>query len=215
MICRMEDKLQENDLTTEELIERVEVDYMNYCDVPQIAKLMTMGFGVSTECFAIEQLVRTRAMMEHSVKVYDKKTNEIYGFLILSNHNLNDGSPIRFVEPTMAEFMSAFTQVHGYAFVLDKRLRNKGYDRKMISLVSKFIQLFDFTWLAVDGDLRSGPYWKRLGFRELFTIPEATFYAKFSENVENADIYYETIFFNSEDHSNKRETRKDSDEADA
>lgn len=209
MIEFTEDKMHDNDYTSDDLLGRIDISYMDYCDVGQIANLMTKSFGVSTSCFAVEQLIMTRALFNRSVKVYDKETGDIYGFLILSNHNIADGSPIRMVEPTIHEFLSGFTQIHGYAFALDIRLRNKGIDKRMLSMVNGFVNTFDLVWLAVDGDLRSNSYWKRLGFRELFSIPEATFYGKFGPNVKNQDIYYEMIFFNSEDHNNNRKTGED------
>ena len=203
---RFDDYLQDNELTTDELLDKVSLSYMDYCDIPQLASLMVKAFSVDTMCFAFEQLIKTRVIMEKSVKLYDPETNEIYGFLVLANFRIDEGSPIRFEEFALEEFLRGFSQIHGYAFVLDKRLRNTGYDKRMISMVDYYISTFDFCWLAVDSDLRSNAYWKKLGFRELFSIPEATFYGRFGKNVESADIYYKLIFFNSEDHLHYGET---------
>ena len=209
MLKRFDDYLQDNNLTREELLDKVSLSYMDYCDIPQLASLMVKAFGVDTMCFAFEQLIRTRVVMEKSVKVFDPETDEIYGFLVLSNFKINEGSPIKFEEFALDEFLNGFSQIHGYAFVLDKRLRNTGYDKRMLSMVDYFINSFDFCWLAVDSDLRSNAYWKKLGFKEIFSIPEATFYGRFSYNVKSADIYYKLLFFNCEDHNNNRETREE------
>ena len=207
MITRFDDYLHDNDLTREELLDKVSLSYMDYCDIPQLASLMVKSFGVDTVCFAFEQLIRTRVLMERSVKVYDQETGDIYGFLVLANFRINEGSPIKFEEFALGEFLENFSQIHGYAFVLDKRLRNTGYDKRMLAMVDYFISTFDFCWLAVDADLRSNAYWRRLGFKKLFTIPEATFYGRFGKNIGKADIYYRMLFFNeSEDDSINRET---------
>ena len=214
MLKRFDDYLQDNEYTKDELLERVSLSYMEYCDIPQLASLMVKTFGVDSMCFAFEQLIRTRVMMERSVKVFDPETNEIYGFLVLANFRLDEGSPIGFKEFSLAEFLDGFSQVHGYAFVLDKRLRNTGYDKRMLAMVDYFISTFDFCWLAVDKDLRSSAYWQKLGFRKLFSIPEATFYGRFGKNVEKADIYYKMLFFNSEDSIHYREAREITDTPD-
>ena len=200
-------------MTSEELLNKVEVSFMSYCDVYQLAELMTKCFGVSTECFAVEQLIMSRALINNSVKVFNPETDEIYGFLILSRFNLDDGSPIKQIESSLCEFLSQFSQIHGFAFVLDKRLRNQGIDKQMIEMVKPFIESFDFVWLAVDSDLRSDAYWRRMGFRVLFSLPDATFYGRFNKNIKNADIYYKFIFFNSEDHSIKRGTGEDANQS--
>ena len=213
MIVRQDDILHVNALTSEELLNKVEVSFMSYCDVYQLAELMTKCFGVSTECFAVEQLIMSRALINNSVKVFDPETDEIYGFLILSRFNLDDGSPIKQIESSLCEFLSQFSQIHGFAFVLDKRLRNQGIDKQMIEMTKPFIESFDFVWLAVDSDLRSDAYWRRMGFRVLFSLPDATFYGRFNKNIKNADIYYKFIFFNSEDHSIERGTGEDADQS--
>jgi hypothetical protein len=38
------------------------------------------------------------------------------------------------------------------------------------------IENYDFIWIGIEESLRSKSYWKRLGFVEIFTIPEASFY---------------------------------------
>ena len=211
MIKKFDDYLHDNELTREELLDRVTLSYMEYCDIPQLAALMVKSFGVDTMCFAFEQLIRTRVLMERSVKLFDPSTNEIYGFLVLANYKISEGSPINLKEFSLGEFLDGFSQIHGYAFVIDKRLRNTGYDKRMLAMVDYFISTFDFCWLAVDSDLRSNAYWEKLGFKKIFSIPEATFYGRFSKNVGDANIYYKLLFFNCEDHINFRETRTDTD----
>jgi hypothetical protein len=35
---------------------------------------------------------------------------------------------------------------------------------------------YDLIWIAVETSLRTHAYWQRLGFTEVFSIPEAVFY---------------------------------------
>lgn len=209
MIQKVGDILHDDGLSKDELLGRVKVGYTNYCDVMQIADLMVGGFNVSDMCFSLEQLIKSRVDLKGSVKVYDEENGNIYGFLLLSEFRIEDGSPIRHLEPTLMEVLNCFSQINGFAFILDKRLRGCGFDKKMIEAIDCIINRYDLVWIAVDNDLRSHNYWKRMGFREVFSFTEAVFYAKFTENVENADIYYKMLFFNSNDHRDNRETRED------
>ena len=202
--------LQDNDKTREELLRDLSLSFMESYDIPQVAALMAKSIGPNTVCEAFEEVIRTNVIINKSVKIYDPKTDEIYGFLILSNYRLEQGSPISSELFSLAEFLSGFSQIHGYAFILDSRLRGTGLDKKMLLKVNNFVNTFDFCWLGVHTALNTDKYWERFGFRKLFTIEDGTFYGKFSENVKSANIYYKMLFFNSEDHIHYRETGESS-----
>jgi hypothetical protein len=77
----------------------------------------------------------------------------------------------------MADYLSQFVQVNGHSFIIDERLRGTGLDRKMLFYNIKFLMKnYDFIWAGVEIDLKSHRYWERLGFIEVFRIPEAVFY---------------------------------------
>jgi hypothetical protein len=77
----------------------------------------------------------------------------------------------------MADYLSQFVQVNGHSFIIDERLRGTGLDRKMLFYNIKFLMKnYDFIWAGVEIGLKSHRYWERLGFIEVFRIPEAVFY---------------------------------------
>ncbi len=81
------------------------------------------------------------------------------------------------VESGISEYLSDYKQVNGHSFIIDERLRNCGLDKKMLYFNTDFlIKNYDFIWIGVEESLRSKSYWERLGFTEVFRIPEAVFY---------------------------------------
>jgi hypothetical protein len=81
------------------------------------------------------------------------------------------------VESGISEYLSDFKQVNGHSFIIDERLRNSGIDKKMLHFNTEFLaENYDLIWIGVEIDLRSHKYWERLGFTEVFRIPEAVFY---------------------------------------
>lgn len=62
----------------------------------------------------------------------------------------------------------------------------------MLFFAKNYIDTFDFVWCAVEKDLKSHDYWKKLGFKELFSIPEASFYIRSNNSAINFDLerYY-------------------------
>ena len=59
----------------------------------------------------------------------------------------------------------------------------------MLKFQKEFLDEYELIWCAVEKDLKSHGYWKRLGFKELFKIPEASFYAIFNDKLISDDIY--------------------------
>ena len=152
---------------------------------------------------ALRQLVYSDARLDYSVKAIDKRTGDIYGFLIFCNFPLHVGSPIMHINPGLGELLSHFSQINGHSFIIDERLRGTGIDKKMLSFQKDFLDEYEMIWCAVEKDLKSHRYWKRLGFRELFKIPQASFYAIFNDNLIDDDIYsIINEFENEENHYN-------------
>lgn len=169
-------KFVDNDMTKEELLQNVEIRKMSYDDAPFITDVFHRSFGLPSLEEALRQLIFTKSRLDESVKVVDKRNGDIYGFLIFSEHPIQEGSPIRMINPYLSAFLSGMKQIHGFAFALDERLRGVGLDKKMLLYNMEFLNNFSYIWCAVECDLKSHNYWKRLGFREVFSIPEAKFY---------------------------------------
>ena len=170
-------KLVDNDLTREDLLERVEIRKTSVEDLEQICKVLAKSFNLSSHLEALFQLENSKARLDESVKLVDKETGDIYGLLIFTEYPIDRGSPIRMVESGISEFLSDYKQVNGHSFIIDERLRNCGLDKKMLYFNTDFlIKNYDFIWIGVEESLRSKSYWERLGFTKVFEIPEATFY---------------------------------------
>ena len=177
MMLNLCNRLVDNKLTRGELLERVEIKKTTPDDIWMICETLSRAFDMAHPGEAYFQLGQSRARLDESVKLVDKETGEIYGLLIFCEHPIKFGSPILHVEPGIAEYLDNFSQVNGHSFVIDERLRGTGLDRKMLMFNSKFLkENYDMIWAAVEIDLRTHAYWQRLGFIELFRIPEAVFY---------------------------------------
>lgn len=170
-------KLIDNELTREELLERVEIRKTSENDLMDICNTLAKAFNLHSYGEALWQLENSKACLNESIKLVDKNTNEIYGLLMFCEYPIKFGSPIQMVESGLCEYLSTFKQVNGHSFIIDERLRNSGLDRKMLYFNREFLKNnYDFIWIGVERDLRSHAYWQRLGFIEVFRIPEAVFY---------------------------------------
>ena len=76
----------------------------------------------------------------------------------------------------MANYLQQYTQINGHSFIIDERLRGKGIDKKMLGYCKDYIKTFDFAWCAVEKDLKSHNYWKKIGFDKVFSNSDASFY---------------------------------------
>lgn len=170
-------KLIDNELTREELLERVEIRKTCQNDLMQICETLAKAFNLESYAEALWQLENSKVCLNDSIKLVDKETNEIYGLLIFTEYPIMMGSPIQMVESGLCEYLSGYEQINGHSFIIDERLRNSGLDKKMLYFNIDFlIKNYDFIWIGVERNLRSHKYWKRLGFTEVFKIPEAVFY---------------------------------------
>ena len=181
--------LVDNGLTKEEILQNIEIVSTSYEDAPKITELLARCFDLPNQETALRQLIYSDARLDKSVKVIDKRNGDIYGFLLFSNFPIHVGSPLLHLNPRLGEFLMQFRQINGYSFIIDERLRGTGIDKKMLYLQKEFLEEYDMIWAAVEKDLKSHTYWKRLGFKELFKIPDASFYAIFNKNLNEDDIY--------------------------
>ena len=170
-------KLVDNDLTKNDLLEKVEIRKTSKEDLDQICKTLAKAFDLSSEGEALMQLTQSNAILDESIKLVDKETNEIYGLLIFCECPIKIGSPISFFESGLTQYFEDFKQVNGHSFIIDERLRGTNLDKKMLLFNLEFLAAnYDFIWCGVEIDLKSHNYWQRLGFVEVFRIPEAIFY---------------------------------------
>ena len=189
MMIDLCNRLVDNGLTKEEILQNIEITSTSYEDAPKITELLSKCFALPNQEAALRQLIYSDALLDKSVKAIDKKTGDIYGFLIFCNFPIHVGSPILHINPRLGGFLVQFKQINGHSFIIDERLRGTGIDKKMLKLQKEFLDEYELIWCAVEKDLKSHGYWKRLGFKELFKIPEASFYAIFNDNLISDDIY--------------------------
>jgi len=169
-------KLIDNELTREELLERVEIRKTCQNDLMQICETLAKAFNLESYAEALWQLENSKVCLNDSIKLVDKETNEIYGLLIFTEYPIMMGSPIQMVESGLCEYLSGYEQINGHSFIIDERLRNSGLDKKMLYFNIDFLtENCDFIWIGVEKSLKSLPYWHRLGFIDIFIIEEATF----------------------------------------
>ena len=170
-------KLVNNDLTKQDLLERVEIKKTSKDDLDSICKTLAKAFDLSCEGEAYQQLIQSNALLDESIKLVDKENGEIYGLLIFCEYPIKVGTPILFKDENLANYFDEFTQVNGHSFIIDERLRGTNLDKKMLYYNIKFLsENYDFIWIGVEESLRSFRYWERLGFTEVFRIPQAVFY---------------------------------------
>ena len=170
-------KLVDNNLTKNDLLEKVEIKKTSKDDLEQICKTLAKAFDLSSDAEAFQQLIQSNALLDESIKLVDKETSEIYGLLMFCEYPIKVGTPIMFEEPNLGKYFDEFKQVNGHSFIIDERLRGTNLDKKMLFHNIKFLRdNYDFIWIGVEKDLATHGYWKRLGFIEVFNIPQATFY---------------------------------------
>jgi len=198
-------RLVDNELTKEELLPNIEVVSTTYEDAPILVELLAKCFNLPSQEVALRQLLYSNAQLDKSVKAIDKRNGDIYGFLIFSIFPIHVGSPILHFNARLGGFLVQFTQLNGHSFILDERLRGTGIDRKMLFHQKEYLEEFELIWIAVERDLKTHSYWKRLGFKELFKIPEATFYGILNDKIVSNDIYRIIDELKDEENHYKRE----------
>ena len=189
MMIDLCNRLVDNDLEREEILKNIVITGTTYEDAPILTELLAKCFGLYDQEFALRQLLFSNAQLDNSVKAIDKRNGDIYGFLILSKFPIHIGSPIMHLNAKLAGFLIQFSQINGHSFIIDERLRGTGIDKKMLRYQKEFLDGFEMIWCAVEESLGTDNYWKRLGFKEIFRIPEATFFAHFNDKIISDDIY--------------------------
>lgn len=205
MMIDLCNRLVDNGLTKEELLPNMEIVSTSYDDAPILTELLAKCFNLPNQETALRQLLYSNAQLDNSVKVIDRRNGDIYGFLIFSMFPLHIGSPILHFNTRLGGFLIQFSQINGHSFILDERLRGTGIDKKMLFYQKEFLENFELIWIAVEKDLRTHAYWKRLGFKELFNIPEATFYGLLNDKFNSDDIYCIIDELKNEENHYKRE----------
>jgi hypothetical protein len=208
MMIDLRNILVDNGLQKEEILQNIEVVSTSYEDAPKLTELLAKCFDLPNQEIALRQLLYANARLDKSVKAIDKRNGDIYGFLIFSIYPVHVGSPIFHINPKLGGFLVQFSQLNAHSFIIDERLRGTSIDKRMLRLQNEYLNQYELIWCAVEESLGTDNYWKRLGFKELFRIPEATFYGLFNKNLVSDNIYSIIDELNHEDNHNKRESGK-------
>ena len=171
----MKDKFYDDGKTRKDLIQNCIVTKTSYSDVVDIVNILADTL-VGSKRDVVRQLLYSNADLDNSVKIVDTRDNKIYGLLIFSKFNIDCGSPIRFVEPMICDYLLKFSHLNGHSFVIDERLRGTSFDKKMLLNQKEYINTFDFVWCGVENELHTHKYWERLGFLKFMETDEAKFY---------------------------------------
>ena len=192
-------KLQYDDKTRAELFENAEVQNTTREDYYEIIRILSHtfehdGYGMPPHQvlnIMEDELRNSNADFENSVKVVDKRDGKIYGLLVFSHYPISLGSPLLTDKNTamIGEYLMGFSQINGFAFIIDRRLRGTGFDKKMIEFSEGFLMDFDFVWCATEIDSRSHEYWKRFGFIEIWEDEFSTFYIRNMAKSDMNDIF--------------------------
>ena len=65
-------KLVDNDLTKNDLLERVEIIKTSKEDLDQICKTLAKSFNLSSDAEALQQLTQSNALLDESIKLIDR-----------------------------------------------------------------------------------------------------------------------------------------------
>lgn len=183
----MATKLVDNNLTKDEIIQRLKICLTTSDDAYQMGEILKRTFNLKSKEEALYQMISVHTLFRRSIKVVDKYTNEIYGLLILSDFPLHYGTPLMDYSKKLGELTMKFKQLNGFAFILDDRIKGCGIDKMVLSYFlnhTNFPKEYNLIWCGVENNLKSHEYWKRLGFKFLFENGEAKFYVKLL-NLEN------------------------------
>ena len=172
----LDKKLIDNELTRDELLNIVEIKKANEDDIYKICEIIANTFNLDSQVEALYQLKMSNAIINESVKLVDSNTGDIYGILIYTDFEIGIGTPIQEYDINLYKYLKEYKHINGHSFIIDKRLRNSGIDKKMLLFNKDFLSnKYDFIWIGVDKMLKSIPYWHRLGFIDIFDTEEATF----------------------------------------
>lgn len=153
-------------------------------DLDAIASILVYCFNIpkmhgSRMDDVMKFIYDTKLDIYNSVKLFDPYTNRIYGILMVGSKRLHESCPSLMHNSLLYESLKDMKQVNGIGFLIDKRLRGKGYDKKMMMFNKEYFDEYDLIWHGVDNTLNTHNYWKRFGFFECFDDGHVKFYTKF------------------------------------
>lgn len=192
-MIQIENRFNKKKIEKEELEKFCRISKTNEHDIFEIAKILCYNMGLNNPIMALQQLLNTNVNVNESIKLYDPRDNSVYGVLILSNFPMEKGSPLSIIEPKAAKLLKNYSQINGFLFIIDERLRGSGFDKKMIEMALPYISQFDMIWVGVDKNLKTHNYWQRLGLVKTLTTNEAVFYTRFINKKCLEDIYNKMI----------------------
>jgi len=188
MVFKQIDKLHDDKKTKKDLLKYFKITKTSYSDIVEILEILSKTFNID-EREALRQLLYSKADLDNSVKLIDTRDNKIYGLLIFSLFQIQNGSPIMIMNPYLSDYLYNLSQINGHSFVIDKRLRGCGIDKKMLMFQKKYIDEFDVVWCGVENDLKSHKYWEKLGFFPIIEDNHGIFYIKTKDKKKMIDIF--------------------------
>lgn len=183
-MVKLENTLFKDSHTSEYLEKHCKIANTSPKDLDAIASILVYCFNIPKMCSTragdvVRFLYETKIDIYNSVKLYDPATERIYGILLIGNKQLHEASPIYQNNKLLKDVLSGCNQVNGIGFLIDDRLRGRGFDRKMMMHNKDYFDKFDLIWHGVDNSLKTHNYWKRFGFTELIDDGHVKFYTKF------------------------------------
>lgn len=204
----MKNILQNDDKTREELLENLSIEKTTDDDALEILRIFKENLHVFTYRFAMEQLLNTNTLFEQSVKAIDKRDGKIYGLLLLGRYHISYDTPIlNGKESLLREYLKQKSLVHGFAFVLDDRLKGTRTDRNMLMHNMPFIESHDMIWLGVENGLNTERYWQYLGFIEISKKEGGSFYVRPRDKKDSVMVFILKALIENES-NNKQEPRE-------
>ena len=169
-------RLNSTKYTREDLLKNVQIKKLNVSDLYYILKILVDCFKIPSMQSACDYILRHKVNLFNSLKLVDKRDNQIYGLLLLGEVCISDVSPLTIYNPMLSVILSNLKQLNGVAFIIDERLRGCGLDKKMLYYNMDYINQFDMVWCGVDENLKTHNYWKRNGFFEILNDRMVKFY---------------------------------------
>ena len=101
MMIDLCNKLVDNDLSKNDLLERIEIQKTCQGDIEAICNTLAKAFDMYSAEEAFQQLIMSRARLDESIKLVDKYTGDIYGLLMFCEYPIVVGSPLKHINIDM------------------------------------------------------------------------------------------------------------------
>lgn len=174
----IDELLQHDNKNKQELLKYCSVEKTTKDDLYEVIRILNDNMHVDNLMATMHQLLHTNLIISESIKIVDTRDGKIYGLLLLSDFNIEDGSPLRMLDPMATAIVSNMKQIHGFLFIIDERLQGCGFDKKMINMAMPFINQHNFLWIGVEKELNTHNYWKRMGLTKGLETNDGAFYFK-------------------------------------